>query len=300
MTFSDEAPAITMQTGTSIACRGGADGARPAPSGARRCCSSACSASRRASRSRATRPAASTPSKPYFTAEDDLSDWAWVTINHEGEPGRPHAGDSALRPAGAAPARRELTLSLPRVGFYTTPAFLALWNTNDSNQHRVTVNQTLLVALGQSFTSRNAASSRSATAGLDADHAVAGGECVGCHKSLDPMRQFWGNQLDYNDRNDFPAGNRFTGAPANPRPTTRWAAGSRSATSTTTGPSMAALGALLTQVTDGARRCTGSRSRSRSSSASGPTRRRAATTDPEFRRIVTAFENSTPATTSRC
>ena len=45
-------------------------------------------------------------------------------------------------------AATTLTLSLPRVGFYTTPAFLALWNTNDSNQHRVTANQTLLVALG--------------------------------------------------------------------------------------------------------------------------------------------------------
>ena len=35
----------------------------------------------------------------------------------------------------------ELGLALPRTGFYTTPAFLALWNTNDSNQHRVTANQ---------------------------------------------------------------------------------------------------------------------------------------------------------------
>ena len=34
-----------------------------------------------------------------------------------------------------------------------TPAFLAVWNTNDSNSHRVTVNQALLVALGQGFTS---------------------------------------------------------------------------------------------------------------------------------------------------
>ncbi len=57
----------------------------------------------------------------------------------------------------------ELGLALPRVGFYTTPAFLALWNTNDSNQHRVTANQTLLVALGASLTPANA--DRSAVGG---------------------------------------------------------------------------------------------------------------------------------------
>jgi hypothetical protein len=67
---------------------------------------------------------------------------------------------------------------LPRYGFYTTPAFLALWNTNDSNQHRVTANQALLVALGQAFTAENTITPFS-TAGLDANHAVAGSECVG-------------------------------------------------------------------------------------------------------------------------
>ena len=66
----------------------------------------------------------------------------------------------------ALEAATTLTLSLPRVGFYTTPAFLALWNTNDSNQHRVTANQTLMVALGQSFTSANAITPLS-SAGLD-------------------------------------------------------------------------------------------------------------------------------------
>ena len=70
-----------------------------------------------------------------------------MTVNHKTHADRPQGGDRAVQPAGAA--HRDLAaLSLPRVGFYTTPAFLALWNTNDSNQHRVTANQTLLVALG--------------------------------------------------------------------------------------------------------------------------------------------------------
>jgi len=57
-------------------------------------------------------------------------------------------------PFFALPTLRGLTsvaLSVPRVGFFTTPAFFANWATNDANQHRVTTNQTLIVALGASF-----------------------------------------------------------------------------------------------------------------------------------------------------
>jgi hypothetical protein len=152
-------------------------------------------------------------SKPYFSAED-MSDWQWVTV-------RPIAdGEPYLRPYDLPGLRKatELALKLPRVGFYTTPAFLALWNTNDSNQHRVTANQTLLVALGFSFTSENSIVPLS-TQGLDADHAVSGSECFGCHKGLDPMREFWGNQYDFNDRNDYPTRGFMMTAP-NPRPKT--------------------------------------------------------------------------------
>jgi hypothetical protein len=228
-------------------------------------------------------------SKPYFTTED-LTDWTWVTITHKANPGdrtpviRPY-DLPALRSAS------ELALSLPRVGFYTTPAFLALWNTNDSNQHRVTVNQTLLAALGQSFTSDSTIVPLSQD-GLDATHAVAGSECAGCHKSLDPMRQFWGNQLDFNDRNDFPAGNRFTGAAANPRPASP-GGGFAFADVNDTGSDITALGPLLARVTDGAGLhrfgitiaqdlCFWANSTACSES------------DPEFRRVVGAFENSAP------
>ena len=186
-------------------------------------------------------------------------------------------------------AATTLTLSLPRYGFFTTPAFLALWNTNDSNQHRVTANQTLLVALGQAFTAENSITPFSA-AGLDANHAVAGTECVGCHATLDPMRQFWANQLDFNDRNDFQAASRTN--PGNPRPTgtlvDEFAFGDMKAT----GSSMADLGGYLAQVTDGAglprfgiavvqQLCFYANSSPCSES------------DAEFRRIVGVFKDST-------
>jgi hypothetical protein len=230
------------------------------------------------------------PSKPYFTA-GDLTDWAWVTINQKA-----NAADRVpvVQPYDLPTLRQTsvLTLSLPRIGFYTTPAFLALWNTNDSNQHRVTVNQALLVALGQSFTS-DAIIVPLSQEGLDATHAVAGSECNGCHKSLDPMRQFWGTQLDFNDRNDFPAGNRFTGAAANPRPATT-GGGFAFADVNETGANLGALGPLLLKVTDG----DSAQPLHRFSIAmaqqlcfwanSAP----CSETDPEFRRVVTQFENS--------
>jgi hypothetical protein len=229
-------------------------------------------------------------SKPYFTTSD-LTDWNWVTIHHKSNPAD---RTPVIRPYDLPALRTatELTLSLPRVGFYTTPAFLALWNTNDSNQHRVTVNQTLLAALGQSFTS-DATIIPLSQAGLDSTHSVAGTECVGCHKSLDPMRQFWGNQLDFNDRNDFPAGNRFTGAAANPRPASP-GGGFAFADVNDSGPDITALGALLAKVTDGAglQRFAITIAQDLCYWAnSGP----CSETDAEFRRVVGAFQNSTPA-----
>ena len=226
-------------------------------------------------------------SKPYFSTQD-LSDWQWVTV-------RPlNAGETRVQPFDLPTLRKatELAVQLPRVGFYTTPAFLALWNTNDSNQHRVTANQTLLVALGQSLTSENSIVPLS-TAGLDSSHSVTGSECYGCHKSLDPLRQFWGTQLDFNDRNDFPARASFTGAAANPRPAMT-GGGFAFGSVNTTGANMLALGPLILQVQD------------QLDPAQSITRFAIAMTqklcfyansapcvegDPEFRRVALAFQN---------
>jgi hypothetical protein len=230
--------------------------------------------------------------KPYFTNED-LSDWKWVTINKKATP---TDRTPAIQPYNLPALRTatSLTLSLPRVGFYTTPAFLALWNTNDSNQHRVTANQTLLVALGQSFSPASLIVPLS-TAGLDSSHSVMGSECYGCHKSLDPLRQFWAGQFDYSDRNDFPARASFTGAPANPRPATTGgtlAFGSVNAS----GGSMSDLGPLILQVSD-----TRDPAQPINRFALAMTQKLCTfanssaclETDPEYRRIAKAFQDST-------
>jgi hypothetical protein len=221
--------------------------------------------------------------KPYFNA-DDVNNWQWVTL-------RPlNAGETRLLAYDLPSIRKatELGLGIPRYGFYTTPSYLALWNTNDSNQHRVTANQTLLVALGQSFTSASSITPIS-TPGLDSSHSVTGTECYGCHKSLDPLRQFWATQMDYNDRNDFPT-RASGGVPANPRPTTiggTFAFGNVN----TAGANMSALGPLLLQVTDPdmiTRFAVSMTQQLCFFANSSP----CAETDPEFRRIAQAFQTS--------
>ncbi|MES1205755.1 MAG: hypothetical protein ABUS79_07435 [Pseudomonadota bacterium] len=225
-------------------------------------------------------------SKPIITL-DDVSDWQWVTIRAL------NAGEARLMPYNLPALRKatELALTLPRAGFYTTPAFLALWNTNDSNQHRVTANQTLLVALGQSFSPADAIIPFSA-AGLDANHAVDGSECYACHKALDPMRQFWGTQLDYNDRNDFPA-RAGGGLAANPRPAAT-GGGFAFGSMNTTGASMNDFGGILSQVTDQA----GAEPINRFAMAmtqklcAFANSSQCLESDPEFRRVAKAFESS--------
>ncbi|HKP59505.1 MAG TPA: hypothetical protein VJV78_22435 [Polyangiales bacterium] len=224
--------------------------------------------------------------KPYFSVED-MSDWQWVNI-------RPiNDGENYLRPYDLPALRKttELALKLPRVGFYTTPAFLALWNTNDSNQHRVTANQTLLVTLGVSLSSDSVIVPLS-TAGLDSAHSTTGSECYGCHKTLDPLREFWGNQFDFNDRNDYPTRGFMMTAP-NPRPKAL-GGGFAIGNVNTMGASMMDLGGFLTQVSNDTpqgpvsgfavemtrKLCFYANSEDCSSS------------DPEFMRIARAFQTS--------
>ena len=147
-------------------------------------------------------------------------------------------------------AATTLTLSLPRYGFYTTPAFLALWNTNDSNQHRVTANQALLVALGQAFTAENTITPFSA-AGLDANHAVGGQRMRRLPRDAGPDAPVLGEPARLQRPQRLPGASRNN--PGNPRPTgtlvDEFAFGDVRAT----GASIADFGSYLAQVTDGGR-----------------------------------------------
>ena len=135
-------------------------------------------------------PGFSAANVPLTTA--DTQQWQLINI-------RPPAAGEAPTPVFALAgfrAGRDLVLRTPRVGFFTTPSFLAEWNTNNSNQARVTLNQTLIVALGHAISPQNAALPPSIAA-VDQAHAPQGSACFACHQSLDPLRQFFRQQYSF-------------------------------------------------------------------------------------------------------
>jgi len=212
--------------------------------------------------------------KPYFSAED-LSDWQLVKIVN-GTPLLPY-DLPGLRASGAT-----LNSKIPRVSFFSTPAFFAVWNTNDSNQHRVTANQAMLGSIGLGYTNADSAIVLPPTAtAIDGQHATDGSACYGCHKSLDPLRQFWGNSFDYNDK-------QFSGKSAGP-------ASFGFANVTGNGKTLADFGGFLQQVTD--EQVSGNKV---SRFAVEMTQKlcffanssKCIETDPEMRRIALAFEQS--------
>jgi hypothetical protein len=132
-------------------------------------------------------PAANQP----LTAADSQA-WHMVEIVQA----NPDQGTSSLLDLTNFRTGGNLLLRTPRVGFFTTPSFLAEWNTNDSNQHRVTANQTLIVATGHGMSPVNATLPPSIAA-VNQDHAAEGTACFACHQSLDPMRQFFRQTYSY-------------------------------------------------------------------------------------------------------
>ncbi|MEP7126863.1 MAG: hypothetical protein ABJE95_38385 [Byssovorax sp.] len=118
--------------------------------------------------------------------DSDYTDWRLITV-------APASGEHAPLRFYDAPALEKVStlyLRQPRVGFFTTPAFFATWPTNDSNSSRVVANQTLIVALGKSINPENV-TVPTTDVGLGADHATPGTSCYGCHRTLDPMRNYF-------------------------------------------------------------------------------------------------------------
>ena len=99
-----------------------------------------------------------------------------------------------------------VALMQPRVGFFTTPAFLENWETNEDNQFRVTTSQTLIVALGEIFSPADATVPVRLD-GLAREHAEPGTTCYGCHQFLDPMREYFARNFSFQYRRGNTAGN---------------------------------------------------------------------------------------------
>ena len=118
----------------------------------------------------------------------DFEDWREVELTTLAE------GDNLLRFYDAPTLRGTDTLALrsSKAGFFSAPAFLAGWRSNEDNSFRVTTNQSLIVALGLAFEDTDVTTPLG-DEGLAEGHADPGTQCYGCHKNLDPMRNFFDN-----------------------------------------------------------------------------------------------------------
>ena len=144
--------------------------------------------------------------EPLLTRED-FSDWRMVKVTRLDKPNEVEKGEPAtlfydlpnLRSIGDS---GEMKLYTPRIGFFTAPGFFSTWPNNEDNAARVTINQTLIVALGKSFEGDTVVDF--SPKNINAEHADPETACYGCHQTLDPMRDyfrasftnFYGEQLD--------------------------------------------------------------------------------------------------------
>lgn len=132
-------------------------------------------------------------------ADAEFDNWQMITVRAP----KPGEATTAFYDVPTLRTTKELVLKVPRLSFFSTPAFFANWPTNSSNDARVTINQTLIVALGRSFDDRNSITPVSET-GLSQEHAAPGTVCYNCHKTLDPMRDFFRQAytIPYRDQTD--------------------------------------------------------------------------------------------------
>ena len=122
-----------------------------------------------------------------YTTDSDASDWRPVTMTR-GEP-------ADWWNAFAFRGETELELRTSRTGFFSHPAFLATWRSNEDNDFRVTTNQALIAGLGRAFEETDT-SIPLGDEGLSDDHASPDTDCYSCHKTLDPMRTFYDVDFD--------------------------------------------------------------------------------------------------------
>ncbi len=124
---------------------------------------------------------------------DDFTAWKMVSLR---QPNGQEAPTAAFYDLASLRSATELVLKVPRVGFFSTPAFFANWQTNISNQMRVTMNQALIVATGAQVDGTDPTLPPT-TPGLDVMHASQPA-CVHCHETLDPTRSILSATYSWN------------------------------------------------------------------------------------------------------
>ena len=85
-------------------------------------------------------------------------------------------------------------LYVPQVGFFSSLPFKLQWATNNGNVFRVTINQTLLAALGATFEVADR-TKQTVFTNLADSHSDPNTACYSCHKLMDPMIAVFENSM---------------------------------------------------------------------------------------------------------
>ncbi|MCB9524570.1 MAG: hypothetical protein H6702_14515 [Myxococcales bacterium] len=136
--------------------------------------------------------------------EADFADWRLVELVPANEAAE---GDVPVAFYDLPTLRRaeRLVTGLHRTGFFTTSVFLNNWPSNADNQFRVTTNQTVLGALHAGFVASEPTEPLH-TDGVDPAHADPETACYGCHRQLDPMRNYFAQSYGFDYQTPAPNG----------------------------------------------------------------------------------------------
>ncbi len=124
--------------------------------------------------------------------ESDYSDWRTIEIVQSDTPYSYENSEAFVQAIRAIPDGGSIELRFPRVGFFSTPSFYEIWETNDDNQFRVTTQQTLITALDKTFVPSDPTDHLTED-GIPEEHAEKTTVCYQCHRLMDPMRLIFSN-----------------------------------------------------------------------------------------------------------
>ena len=133
------------------------------------------------------------PETGLYDRELDSQDWRSVTLIHNPNTTDMSTEEDFLEPENAEllrsiPDGGSIELRTPRLGFFTSPAFFQTWQTNRDNDFRVTINQAMIVATGQTFSPGDTTPLNGDEEAIDPELFPSDSTCYGCHKNIDPMR----------------------------------------------------------------------------------------------------------------
>lgn len=131
----------------------------------------------------------------------DYNDWRFITFRQSGT--QQPKFDNLNHWRGIA-NNATVPFGVPRVGYFSMLAFQSNYPTNDANEYRVTINQTLIAGLGRTF-SPSDTTNQPQMIHMDDEHSPANTQCFQCHRLMDPMRMVFANNMNeryqYSDRN---------------------------------------------------------------------------------------------------